>query len=262
LSGTARHSSSETSGRADNVSRVPRSDEAEDTSGEVRPARAKVQDVYRALQRGIQEGRYAGGTRLKEMDLAAELGVSRTPIREAIRLLERDGVVEVIPNRGAAVRSWSVEDVEDVYALRAIIEGFCASLAATRMEPSGISHLVEINDELSRRIRSGETDVEALIRLNAAFHHAIVEGSGSHRVTDVLQQTTEIPPPLKRLFWESSRSREVADVYHHEIMQAIRAHDAVRAEAVMRSHVFAIKDFYVEQQRAMHIQRIVSGQGR
>jgi DNA-binding GntR family transcriptional regulator len=170
-------------------------------------------------------------------------------------------MVEVIPNRGAAVRSWSVEQVEDVYALRSVIEGFCASLAATRIEPSGIQQLTDINDELSRRIRSGENDPESFIRLNAAFHQEIVDGSGSHRVTDVLHQTTGIPLPLKRLFWESRRAREVADVYHHEIVQAIRAHDAVRAEAVMRSHVFAIKDFYVEQQRAMQIQRIVAGQG-
>lgn len=219
---------------------------------------AKAKEAYRRIQQGIQSGRYGAGTRLKEVELAAELDMSRTPVREAIRQLERDGVVEVIPNRGATVRAWSADDVEDAYALRAVLEGFCASRAAVRMDAMAVAHLAELEQEFERQLRAEEIDVPTLIRLNAAFHRAIVAGSGNSRAAEVLPHATEVSRSIKQAFWESARAREITLVYHREIVEAIRAHDAVRAEAVMRSHIFAIKDFFTEQQRSARIQRLLT----
>lgn len=218
---------------------------------------AKGKEAYHAIQEGIHVGRYPPGARLKEVDLAAELGMSRTPIREAIRQLERDGVVQVTPNRGAAVREWTPDDVEDVYALRAVLEGFCASRAAVRMDTMSIAHLSELHEEFQRQLDEPEPDVETLIRLNAAFHQAIVNGSGNARAAEVLPQATEVSREIKRAFWESPRAREITLVYHREIVESIRSRDAVRAEAVMRSHVFAVKDFFTEHQRSERIQRLL-----
>jgi DNA-binding GntR family transcriptional regulator len=220
---------------------------------------AKGREAYHALHREIQSGRHAAGTRLKEVELAARLGMSRTPIREALRQLERDGLVEVIPNRGAAVRGWSDEDVEDAYALRAVLEGFSASRAAVRMDPAAIAHLAGLNAELERRAREDPAEIEPLIRLNAAFHRAIIEGSQNHRIADVLPQATGAPGRMKQAFWASPRARQTAVVYHREIVEAIRARDAVRAEAVMRSHVFAVKDFFIELERTARIQSVLDG---
>lgn len=218
---------------------------------------AKGKEAYRALQQGIQAGRYPAGSRLKEIDLAAELGMSRTPIREAIRQLERDGIVEVIPNRGAAVREWTPDDVEDAYALRAVLEGFCASRAAVRMDTMAIAHLAELYAEFERQVARPEPDAETLDRLNNAFHHAIVIGSGNARAAEVLPQATEVSRDIKLAFWASPRAREITLVYYHEIVESIRARDAVRAEAVMRSHVFAVKDFFTEYHRSARIQRLL-----
>ena len=218
---------------------------------------AKGKEAYRRIQEGIQSGRYPAGMRLKEVELAAELEMSRTPVREAIRQLERDGVVEVIPNRGATVRAWSPDDIEDAYALRAVLEGFCASRAAVRMDSTAVAHLAELEQEFERQLRAEDIDVATLIRLNAAFHRAIVAGSGNGRVAEVLPHATEVSRNMKQAFWESARAREITLVYHREIVEAIRAHDAVRAEAVMRSHVFAIKDFFTEHQRSARIQRLL-----
>lgn len=231
-------------------------DRASAGSDDARIATAKGRDAYRRLQQGIQSGRYPPGMRLKEVELAADLGMSRTPVREAIRRLERDGVVEVIPNRGAAVRGWTLEDVEDAYALRSVLEGFSASRAAVRMDAAAIAHLAQINDELERRVRERPGESDALIRLNGAFHQAVLEGSQNNRIAEVLPQATEAPLAMKRAFWSSPRAREVAVVYHREIVEAIRAHDAVRAEAVMRSHVFAVRDFFMEHQRTLRIRSL------
>jgi DNA-binding GntR family transcriptional regulator len=218
----------------------------------------KAKEAHRLIAQAIEAGRYPAGHRLKEADLAEELGMSRTPIREAIRQLERDGTAEVIPNRGATVRDWTPDDVDDAYALRAVLEGFCASRAAVRMDASAIENVSVLEAEFERRLVEEPPQVDALIRLNAAFHEAIVTGSGNTRAAEVLPKVADVSAAVKRAFWESARARSITLVYHREIVEAIRAHDAVRAEAVMRSHVFAVKDFYTQHQRAARIARLVT----
>lgn len=222
---------------------------------------AKGREAYRAIEEAIRSGHYAAGERLKEVELAAQLDMSRTPIREAIRRLERGGLVEILPGRGAAVRAWTPDDVEDAYSLRAVLEGFSASRAALRMDAGRVARLEQLNGELERRSRDADPDADALIGLNTSFHRLILGASANRRIADVLPEATEVPLPMKRAFWGSARAREAALMYHREIAAAIGARDAVRAEAVMRSHVFAAKDFYTDHQRAARIQRLVDGGG-
>lgn len=217
---------------------------------------AKAQEAYALLQRAIEDGVYPAGSRLKEVEVAQELGMSRTPVREAIRQLERDGMVTVAPNRGAVVREATPEAIEDTYALRAVLEGFCASRAAVRMEPMAIAHLGEIEAALEQQIREGD-DVAPRIQLNAAFHEAIVEGAGNPKIIEVLQRTTAVPFSMKRAFWESSSACDATIVYHREILEAILAHDPMRAEAAMRTHVFGVRGFFLGQQQAAQIQALL-----
>lgn len=232
--------------------------------------KAKAQEAYATLHRAIREGEYLPGTRLKEVDLAAQLGMSRTPVREAIRQLQRDGVVVVLPNRGAVVRELSEQEIDDTYSLRAVLEGYCASRAAIRMDPAAQSALAEIQAEFERRIGPDgsfvrapadaaalDEEIEAATRLNRAFHEAIRVGSSNSRVTDVLQKAIEVPVHMKHLFWRSGRARARAVASHEEILDALRAGDAVRADAVMRTHVYAVKDFFIQQHRAARDQHLV-----
>jgi DNA-binding GntR family transcriptional regulator len=217
---------------------------------------AKGHEAYTVLQSAIADGRYPAGARLKEVELALELGMSRTPVREAIRQLERDGMVTIAPNRGAVVRGASPDDVEDTYALRAVLEGFCASRAAVRMEPTAIAHLAEIEAALEQQIREGN-DITPRIQLNAAFHEAIVEGGGNSRIIEVLQRGTAVPFAMKQAFWESPHAGESTIVYHREILEAIQAQDAMRAEAAMRTHIYGVRGFFIGRQRAADIQHLL-----
>jgi DNA-binding GntR family transcriptional regulator len=226
---------------------------------EAEQASAKGQEAYRILRDRIDRGQYPPGTRLKEVALAEELGMSRTPVREAFRQLERDGSILIAPNRGAVVRTLATEDLDDIYDLRAVIEGFCASRAATRMDPSQIAQLVELNEEFDRQVRDPETSIDTLIRLNDAFHGMIVDGSRSARVGHVLEKAIIVPVSVRRGFWTSPHAREMTSVYHREIVEAIRARDAVRAEAVMRSHVYAVKDDFLKKQRAANMRSLLNG---
>ena len=224
----------------------------------------KALDAYLALHRGIRSGDYPPGSRLKEVDLAAHLRMSRTPVREAIRQLERDGVVTVQPNRGAIVRELTEREIDDTYSLRAVLEGYAASRAAIRMEPAALSRLEAIQAELDSHVRADGTadtdgDVEVLINLNQAFHQTILAGSQNSRMAEILQKATEVPLHMKQMYWRAGRARAGALVHHREVIEALRAHDPLRADAVMRTHIYAVKDFFIKQYRAVGLRRLVGG---
>lgn len=221
----------------------------------------KAHDAYQAMHRAIREGQLPPGARLKEVELAQQLGMSRTPIREAIRKLERDGVVTVLANRGAVVRMLSGQEIDDTYSLRAVLEGYCASRAAVCMDRAALYCLEEVQAELERRIggdgtMEAESAIEALIRLNRAFHEAIHVGCQNSRVGETLQKATEVPIHMKQLYWRSNRARAGALAHHRQILDALWARDAVRADAAMLTHVYAVKEFFVRQHRGARIHRL------
>lgn len=231
-------------------------------------ASPKALDAYLALHRGIRSGAYPPGSRLKEVELAAHLQMSRTPVREAIRQLERDGVVLVLPNRGAVVRELTEREIDDTYSLRAVLEGYAASRAAIRMEPAALSRLEAIQEQLETQVGDEpdadfgvDGDVEALIALNQAFHQTIMVGSQNSRMAEILQKATEVPLHMKQLYWRAGRARAGALVHHREVLEALRAHDPLRADAVMRTHVYAVKDFFIQQYRVVGLRRLVGGEG-
>lgn len=208
--------------------------------------------AYAALRDLILDGHYAPGQRLKEVEVAHRLGTSRTPVREAVMQLELDGLVQVIPHRGAVVRQLTEADVHEMFDLRAVLEGFCASQAAGMMDEEGVEELEARNAAFERCMARGarESSAVPLVRLNAAFHEAVMAGSGTTRVPGLLEKLTAVPTAWKAGFWGSSRQREAAVVYHREIIDAIRARDPLRADAVMKSHIYAAKDYFTELLRS------------
>lgn len=219
------------------------------SNGSGGPASVKAEEAYQALHRGIQTGHYPAGMRLLEVKLAEELGMSRTPVREAIRQLARDGIVEMFANRGARVRGWTPDEVEEAYALRAVLEGFCASRAAMRMGAVGINKLAELHEEMEAELSCSSPDVDRLIELNSSFHRSIVVGSGNSRAIDIVPQSASVSRNIQLSFWSTERVRQTALAYHRELLESIRARDPLRAEAVARSHVFSVKDFIFDYQR-------------
>ena len=133
----------------------------------------------------ILAGEYAPEERLIEEQLAERLGVSRTPVRQALTLLEAEGLVELAPNRGATVRSFTVADVWDIYDLRAVLEGHAARRAAGRIQGDEVGRLRELAAQmegLAGRFEDHEEEIRALVGLNQEFHGAIVEASRNTRL--------------------------------------------------------------------------------
>lgn len=214
-----------------------------DVGPESRPA--AVVERLRAL---ILTGEYGPDERLVEEQLAERLGVSRTPVRQALTMLEAEGLVEIAPNRGANVCSFSIEDVWDIYDLRAVLEGHAARRAAGRIQGDEIGRLRELAGEmegLPGRFEDHEEETRALVALNQEFHGTIVEASRNRRLARLINRTVEIPLMFKAFFWYTPHERIISNHYHRRILEALEKGDADRAEIIMREHVYEGRDFVI-----------------
>ena len=202
--------------------------------------------VLGRLRALILTGEYGPEERLVEEQLAERLGVSRTPIRQALTMLEAEGLVELAPNRGATVCSFSVEDVWDIYDLRAVLEGHAARRAAGRIRGEELVRLRDLAQEmegLPGRFEDHEEEIRALVALNQEFHGVIVEASRNRRLVRLINRTVEIPLMFKAFFWYTPHERIISNHYHRQILHALEDRDADRAEIVMREHVYEGRDF-------------------
>ncbi len=190
--------------------------------------------AYRALLEEIRSGALRPGDRLRETDLAERLGVSRTPIREAIRQLEADGLVAHAPRQGATVRSLDYAEVMELYEMRAVLDGAAARLAAHAALPIEIDELAAINDELS-----AAPDAAEAFRLNRVFHAALLNAAKNrflHRSMNGLQKALMILGPTTLA--EAERFDKAVQE-HRAVIEALRARDGARAEQLMRDHIKA-----------------------
>jgi len=195
------------------------------------------------IRAAIIEGRLEPGQRLKEEELAHELGISRTPVREALLFLQAEGLVESEPNRGATVRAYEPEEIEDMYELRALLEGHAAHRAATRISDDDIRRLRESNERFAE-LRAAD-DVVELVRENFVFHNTILEAAGSERLGAMVRKVVELPLVYKSFYWYSPEQKLISDHYHRELAYALEARDAERAELIMKEHVFEARDFLI-----------------
>jgi DNA-binding GntR family transcriptional regulator len=187
-----------------------------------------------ALREAIREGTLAQGQRLVVADVARMLGVSNGPVREAIRRLTGEGLVEITPHRGASVRQYTSRDIRDVYQIREVLEGLAARLAAERIADD--DHRARLQ-ALIAEIPAACLDGEKYLTHNHDFHELIYEMSGNTRLRE---QAQELILPIYRLryhqFIDLSYARTSA-AEHQQIAEAILEGDGVWAERAMRNHV-------------------------
>nr|WP_049761296.1 GntR family transcriptional regulator [Rubrobacter xylanophilus] len=208
-----------------------------------------VLDQLRAL---IVEGEYGPGERLIEEQLAERLKVSRTPIRQALTRLEAEGLVEIIPNKGAMVCSFSIDDVWDIYDLRAVLEGYAARRAASKISSNELQYLEKLAGEMERIIgvfSDHEEETRKLVSLNNEFHGTIVVASRNRRLERLVQSTVQLPLVFKAFFWYGPHERMISNHYHRQILKALRSGEAERAEILMREHVYEGRDFVIQALR-------------
>jgi DNA-binding GntR family transcriptional regulator len=198
----------------------------------------------------ILEGDYGPNERLVEERLAGRLGVSRTPIRQALTMLEAEGLVEIAPNKGAMVCSFTFEDVWDIYDLRAVLEGHAARRAAERIDEDGLARLRSLAEDMEGvlpvRFAEHDEEIRWLVATNQAFHGTVVAASRNGRLEKLIRRTVEVPLMFKAFYCSGPHERTISNHYHRQILDALGAGDGERAEIVMREHVYEGRDFVIK----------------
>ncbi|HEU4568713.1 MAG TPA: GntR family transcriptional regulator [Marmoricola sp.] len=199
-------------------------------------------EAYESLRAAILGGEVAPGERLGEVELAEQLGVSRTPVREALRRLAADGLVEVLPNRGARVAQWTTEDLEEIYDLRAMLESHGAARAAERIDPAELPALHRLCAEMEACAERGrKRDLDRLAELNAELHRRIVDAAASPRLASLIAAVVQVPLVMRTFQRYDADALQRSLGHHRELVAALAAQDGEWARSVMRSHVLAAK---------------------
>ncbi|MBC9175635.1 GntR family transcriptional regulator [Pseudoroseomonas ludipueritiae] len=193
-----------------------------------------VDYVVERIREALLSGRLALGQRLIEADMTQEFGISRGPWREAMRRLAAEGVVELVPNRGALVRRLSRQDIIDRFRIRQSLEGLAASLTASRM--TGTDQRERFRAALE--LPDGKAEAEAPRAANFRLHRAIAEGAGNPQLLELITQLwgAELRGPEHAAYWRESAAE------HARIVDAILAADPEAAERAMRQHLGAVLD--------------------
>lgn len=199
--------------------------------------------MYDVLRGAILSGQLAPGARLVEADVARQMATSRSPVREAVRKLEREGMLEYKPRRGTVVVALSRDDVFDAYRLRAHLEAFGAGLAAHRVSDAQLDALSELIQVM--RARADADDLAGLVAADVEFHRLLCELSGSRRLVQVWQSLN----PERWTLLSGLRARDLSleqiAERHWPIVAALRSRRPETAESIVRTHILELADHVV-----------------
>lgn len=196
--------------------------------------------VFNALENAILEGEYADGESLNEIKLSNELGVSRTPVREALMQLELEGLVENIPNKGAVVVGISEKDIKDIYAVRIRIEGLASRLSAENINEDELKALEKIVD--LQEFYLTKNDVEQIWQLDGDFHKIIYESSRSKPLRSTLSSFHNYIKRARDMSVKAEGRAEKSVAEHKAILEAIRSGSGELAEQLTARHIENARD--------------------
>lgn len=216
-----------------------------------------VDDLAGEIQMRIMSGAIPVGTRLRQETLAAEFGVSRTPVREALRKLQARGVIEVIPRRGALVRGPTARDLREAYQVRAELEGLAAELAASWIRHDQLARLREAENLFRRSVkdlakhgarRQDDADNEVWFQANSLFHDVVQEAAANERLRITITDLHRSFP--RNLTWaalrENVRLLDENIEQHQRIRESIESGNADLARREMRDHVYRSGELVVD----------------
>jgi DNA-binding GntR family transcriptional regulator len=201
--------------------------------------RSLQERTYQALRAALLDGEYLPGDRIYEATIAEALGVSRNPVREAVRRLQQDGLVEVRPHYGIYVTTIPTEEIEDIYRIRGALEATAAGLATERMSDAEIAEIAEIHAEQVRAAKEAAPLPREPVSVVLAdrFHHAIHVGAKSPRLLVLLEQIYAQVTHFRNLTLRAPGRASVSAAGHGAILDAIRSRDVPAAEKQMRLHI-------------------------
>lgn len=191
--------------------------------------------VYNILREDILMGKYRPGENLVELKIGEELNVSRTPVREAIRQLELEGLVESIPNKGATVRGISRKDMEDIFHIRMLLEGLVAKWAVEQITEGEVKELQMVYELME--FYTHKDDIENISKLNTRFHEIIYLAAKSNILLNILKDFQFYVKWARHESLSTPGRKEEALKEHFDILQAIKNRDAREAEKQLKIHV-------------------------
>jgi DNA-binding GntR family transcriptional regulator len=202
------------------------------------------QEVYLALRESILSGAYPPGTHLSAQDIAEKLDVSRTPAREGLLKLAAEGLVNLMPNQGAFVASWTPEELVDLYDLRAVLEPMAAEAAATRIGEQDLAALEELVVRMEQAVARKQADIATLSECNDAYHRIVAAACGNRKLTSAINSTIAIPMGSTVFRLSTPQRLERLMNHYRELIVAFRVRDPQWARAVMQCHVLSARSLY------------------
>ena len=200
--------------------------------------------AYQEIRARILSGEFPSGSHLKEEVLAEICGVSRTPIRDALRVLAAEDYVYVKPNHGTFVSEWSSDDINEIFSLRAMLEGFAARLAAEKATPEQISVMEDqvaiIEGMLDREV----FDEDSFLKANRVFHDALTQAADSERLITMISRLVEQPVVARTAMSYRIEDLRRSNSHHKELIDAVKARDSRWAESVMNAHILSAYQIY------------------
>lgn len=196
-----------------------------------------AEHAYLAIKSRILSGDLRAGIQLREEELAELCGVSRTPVRDALKRLEAEFFVRKTDAARTFVCDWSLDDIDDMFALRGMLEGHAAARCAARMSPDDLAELRAINDQLHAALRPRGEVFQDFLMLNARFHNKILEVAGSHRLSGMLGRLVE-QPVVQQTAQQYDRTQLMqSQAEHAELLAAFAKRDTDWARSIMMSHI-------------------------
>ncbi|MCR4961143.1 MAG: GntR family transcriptional regulator [Lachnospiraceae bacterium] len=200
--------------------------------------------VFNKVREDILSGKYKENEELKEIAIGEELGVSRTPVREAFRQLELEGLIKIIPNKGAYVTGITVEDVKDIYMIRSRLEGLCASWACEHITPEQLEEMEE-NIYLAK-FHAERGHFEQMSELDSRFHELMYEACDSKMLEHLLRDFHQYVQRVRRKTLSTIERSLASNAEHQAIMEAIKSNDPKRADELATLHIHNAYDNMVK----------------
>ena len=204
------------------------------------------------IRNAIFEGSIQPEERLTIERIAADLGISRTPVREALKSLEADGIVKLMPHRGAVVQRFDEAEIQDRYSVRANLEGYAGELACKLRGKALAAELGANCKAMEAMVNASVPDgdlkaVSALLALNAEFHQLIFESSGSS-VTIRLLESLKMPLAYRLYHWRAPERQRFSLKFHCDIVDAFRLGKPKRVRKLLEEHILEARDYLLERE--------------
>ncbi len=213
------------------------------------------QQISEFLREAVVQGTIKPNQHLVEESIARELGVSRTPVREAIRRLEAEGLVEYVAQRGSVVRQVSVEEISQIYDVRILLEGHAAKLAATYAQPRDLLALEKICDTFDTGIEDSDGISEKsrkLMDINGEYHTKVVE-LAANAILEKTLKALQVPGIYRTYYWHEEQNWRNTSYFHRSIFEAIRKKDSGTAERLMQEHLAKAQALIVESLNRVNV---------